>query len=192
MPVEPSDPSVTIVDLIAAAAVRDGNATPALFESLYAELHRVASRQLRRGPPDGAVGPTTLLHECYLGLADRQIDFADRARFIGYAARAMRGLIVDEIRKGRALRHGGAFHLTSLDTQVSDQHGSDVSEVTRLHDALVELQAIDASLAELVDLKFFCGFGFVDIAAMRGVSERTVQRDWQKARLVLHGALKDD
>lgn len=192
MSAEEAAASRTIAALMTAVQSGDVNAPAALFDSLYNELRRVASRQLMRIGSGSTLGATTLLHECYLGLADRQIEFPDRASFLAYAARAMRGLVVDYIRRGCAYKRGGEFHLTSLDTQVADEASNAQPEAMRLNDALVELQDIDASLAELVDLKFFCGFSFADIATMRDVSERTVQRDWKKARLVLHGVLKSD
>ena len=103
----------------------------------------------------------------------------------------MRGLIIDHIRERRALKRGGEFHLTALNTEVADAT-PDASGMASLDDALNELARIDGPLAELVDLKFFCGFSFSDIAAMRGVSERTVQRDWNKARIYLRHTLHDD
>jgi RNA polymerase sigma factor (sigma-70 family) len=100
----------------------------------------------------------------------------------------MRGLIIDYIRERRAQKRGGEFHLTALDTEIAD-HVPDDPETRQLSDALDELARTDPDLATVVDLKFFCGFSFADIAAMRGVSERTIQRDWQKARLLLHRGL---
>lgn len=180
-----------VATLIGAADRSDGAAASALFESLYRELHRVAARELRRGAAGSTLGATTLLHECYLDLSRRDPSFPDRARFIAYAARAMRGLVVDYIRERRALKRGGEYHLTALDTGVVDNVSQD-TDTDRLSDALDELAATDPELAKLVDLKFFCGFSFTEIAAMRGVSERTVQRDWQKARLLLHRNLSPD
>jgi RNA polymerase sigma factor (TIGR02999 family) len=107
---------------------------------------------------------------------------------MGYAARVMRGLIIDHARNHHAQKRGGEFEITSLDTEAGQV--VDAPELTRLSDALDELAKIDPSLAQIVDLKFFCGFSFAEIAAMRGVSERTVQRNWEKARIYLHGTLR--
>lgn len=156
-----------------------------LFASLYGELRKLAERQLRRnaGVP---VSPTTLLHEAYLGMHGRDAVFPDRERFIGYAARVMRGLIIDFVRNRRALKRGGDFHFTQLPTQVPELE-KDETDLTRLSEALDELAVHDAKLAELVDLRYFCGYTFDEVAALRGTSTRTVQRDWQKARgLLLH------
>jgi len=178
----------TIAGLIASADRGDAASVQALFTALYHELHRVARRQLRAGSAGVTLGATTLLHECYLDMAGRAAAFPDRHRFIAYAAHAMRGLIVDYIRERRALKRGGEFHLTALDTRVAESI-PEVDDTVRLSEAVDRLLETDAALAELVELKFFCGFSFAEIAAMRGVSERTVQRDWQKARLLLHSEL---
>jgi RNA polymerase sigma factor (TIGR02999 family) len=170
--------------LIQEAERPDGLASEELFSLLYRELHRMAKRQLRAAGV--TLGPTTLLHEAYLGLSAQGASFPDRARFFAYAARAMRGLIVDHARARKALKRGGEFHLTSLDTRAEQCAPEDLSS---LSDALDALASSEPKLAELVDLKFFCGFSLREIAAMRGVSERTVQRDWNKARLYLHRRL---
>jgi RNA polymerase sigma factor (TIGR02999 family) len=103
---------------------------------------------------------------------------------MGYAARVMRGLIIDYARNRQALKRGGGFELTSLTATVAE-HLVDDKRLGELSDALDELATIDAQLAEVVDLRFFCGFSFADIAAMRQTSERTVQRQWEKARIYL-------
>lgn len=189
MPVE-SDSAGDIAGLIALADRGDRDAIATLFTRLYRELHRVAARQLRTAAPGAMLSATTVLHECYLDMARNAPGFQDRAHFIAYAARAMRGLIIDHIRERRALKRGGEFHLTSLDTELADVVPED-DEALQIADALDDLAELDATLAELVDLKFFCGLSFAEIAAMRGASERTVQRDWQKARLLLQRLLHE-
>ncbi len=190
MGVDDGADAATVAGLITAAEGGDRVAASALFDSLYRELHRVAKRQLRVGGSGAPLSPTTLLHECYLNMTRSSASFPDRARFVAYAARAMRGLVVDALRERRAIKRGGAFFLTSLDTDIGDSVPE--TETIRLGDALDQLAAVDAALAELVELKFYCGFSFVEIAGMRGVSERTVQRDWRKARLLLHRELAPD
>lgn len=154
-----------------------------LFAALYTELRRLADRELRRYP-GSSVSPTTLVHEVYVNLSGREASFDDRARFLGYAARAMRGLLIDFARRQQTLKRGAGFEITRLDTHIGEEVAGD-SELERLSDALDELARLEPRLAELVDLKYFCGFSFGEIAQMRGMSERTVQRDWEKARLVL-------
>jgi RNA polymerase sigma factor (TIGR02999 family) len=111
-------------------------------------------------------------------------------RFLKYASRAMRGLVIDYIRSKRAHKRGGEITFTAIDEAQLESPKTE-GELDRLGHALDELSRIDAALTELVDLKFFCGFSFVEIAEMRAVSERTVRRDWAKARLLLHGALSE-
>ena len=164
--------------------------TPELFAALYDELHRLAESHLRRNAGVG-LSTTTLLHEAYLDLASRPaLGFPDRSRFLGYAARAMRGIVIDYARRSRAQkRGGGVFEITLSSAVVTPDAATDADQLSRLSDALDELGALEPSLAELVDLHFFCGYSLGEIAAMRGVSERTAQRDFRKARLLLQHAL---
>jgi RNA polymerase sigma factor (TIGR02999 family) len=168
-----------------AAAVADG-----LFAALYSDLHRMARRQLARGGRDMTLGTTTLLHEAYLDMAARDSAFADRGRFMAYACRVMRTLIIDHVRNRKALKRGGSFHITSLESDVADP-AREADELEQIGQAVDGLAAIDPLLAQVVDLRFFCGFSFGEIAAMRGLSERSIQRHWQKARLYLHDAIHD-
>jgi RNA polymerase sigma factor (TIGR02999 family) len=158
-----------------------------LFASCYQELRRLAEAQLRRNA-GLAISPTTLIHEAYLGMARGEALFPDEDRFLGYAARVMRGLIIDFVREGRALKRGSAFHITQLPTDVAPDEGT---ELARLSDALDQLSSHEPRLAELVDLRYFCGFTLEEIAAQRGSAVRTVTRDWQKARALLFTQLKD-
>lgn len=180
----------SIEELIVEAEGGSRPAAEALFSALYAELHRMARRELARHGAPQSLGATTLLHEAYLDMSARGgPTFPDRARFMGYAARVMRGLIIDHARRRHAQKRGGLFHLTTLDTGVQEDQIDD-RELTRISDALDELAETDPSLAEIVDLKFFCGFSFAEIAAMRGVAERTVQRAWEKARIYLYRSIR--
>ena len=182
----------TISSLIASAEAGDRAAADGLFAALYAELHRLAERQLARGGAGLTIGTTTLLHEAYLDMSQREgTVFPDRGRFMGYAAKVMRGLIIDYARNRKAQKRGGGFEITTLADDVPSAT-ADAGELNRISAALDELAAADPSLAEVVDLKFFAGFSFGEIAAMRGVSERTVQRHWEKARIYLHRAIREE
>jgi RNA polymerase sigma factor (TIGR02999 family) len=179
----------SISSLIAAADEGDQTARASLFSTLYAQLHDMAKRELARHGGPAALGVTTLLHEAYLSMAARDGDaFPDRARFMSYAARVMRGLIIDRARERQAIKRGGQFQITSLGAEIADPI-VDHRWLSDLSAALDDLANVDPLLAEVVDLRFFCGFSFAEIAAMRGLSERTVQRQWEKARLYLHRAL---
>jgi RNA polymerase sigma factor (TIGR02999 family) len=180
----------SIASLIDTAETGDPAAAEALFTALYAELHRMAKRELGRRGVAVSLGVTTLLHEAYLDMAERTgPSFPDEMRFMKYASRVMRGLIIDHARNRQALKRGGQFEITAIRTD-SGEPAVDDRELTRISEALEELAAIDASLAEVVDLKFFCGFSFAEIAALRNISERTVQRQWEKARIFLHGSIR--
>jgi len=176
--------------LIQSAEQGDASSREELFTVLYNELHRIAQRELRRGA-FLTMSPTTLLHETYVNLARRQLgSFPDRARFLAYAARAMRGLLIDYVRNRRALKRGGAFEITSLPTELPAAAPAEL-DLEEIAAALQSLGEIEPQLAQLVDLKFFCGFSFVEIAQVFGISERTAQRDWDKARILLQRYLSD-
>lgn len=163
----------------------------ALFNELYLELHRLARRELHRQGSIGGLGVTTLLHEAYLSISAKEgIAFVDHARFMGYAARVMRGLIIDDVRRRRSQKRGGLFAITSLRTHHAESV-ADPNALVRISDALDELAEVEPGLAEIIDMKFFCGLSFAEIAAVRGVSERTIQRSWEKGRLYLHQAIGD-
>ena len=190
---QPQDASVAL--LFASAENGDRASSSALYAALYSELHRVASRELNRQGWGVSLGATSLLHQAYFDLSLRDgAAFPDRARFMAYAARVMRGLIVDYARNKQAQKRGGQFELTALSTDTLEMATTPVAagELVRISDALDDLSGVEAILAEVVDLKYFCGFSFEEIAAMKGLSERTVRRYWTKARAYLHAALRDD
>lgn len=177
--------------LIEAAEQGGGSSRESLFSALYSELHRLAKRELARQGAPMTLGATTLLHEAYLDMAARDgPSFPDRARFMGYAARVMRGLIIDHARSRSAQKRGGQFHITSSGAEIAEpaNHG----ELARIGEALDELAKAEPLLAEIVDMKFFCGFTFAEIGAMKNMSERTAQRQWEKARIYLHRKLSMD
>jgi RNA polymerase sigma factor (TIGR02999 family) len=185
-------PNPTISLLERAAGQGESAIDDTLFSALYAELRQLAKRELARPGAAVSLSATTLLHEAYLDMAGRSgPSFPDRARFMGYAARVMRGLIIDHARQRHAQKRGGLFELTSLDTDAAD-NAVDHKELARIGEVLDELGKVEPALAEVVDLKFFCGFSFAEIAAMRDLSERTVQRHWEKARIFLHRKIRAD
>ena len=179
-----------ISTLVASADQASLDAGDTLFSALYQDLHRMARRELARRGSGVTLSATTLLHEAYLDMSARERSFPDRNRFMAYASRVMRGLIIDYARGRHAQKRGGQFEITSLGTEVAELV-PDSRELARISDALDELASIDPRLAQVVDLKFFCGFSFAEIAAMLGLGERTVQRYWERARIYLHGAIRD-
>lgn len=183
---DPTQASVEIARLLESSA--DAASTEKLFALLYDELRRLAEAQLRRRGGSLPLGATTLVHELYLRMAGGdERAFPDRARFCAYASRAMRGLAIDFARRRSAKKRGSQIELT-LDESgaVSLEAMAAAHELEAIGEALGELATLDAALSELVDMHFFGGLSFVEIAELRGVSERTVQRDWKKARSLLH------
>jgi RNA polymerase sigma factor (TIGR02999 family) len=176
--------------LIASVERGEPSAADALFAALYSELHNLAKRQLARNGGGVTLGATSLLHQAYLGIAKREAGaFPDRGRFMAYAAKVMRGLIIDYARNRQAQKRGAGFEITTFSDEKGEMRPED-KELVRIGEALEELATVDASLAQLVDLKFFCGLSFAEIAALRGVTERTVQRHWEKARIYLHRTMR--
>lgn len=160
-----------------------------LFASLYSELHRLARREAGRWGPGALIGTTTLLHEAYLDLSQREaLAFPDRARFLSYAGKAMRRLVIDRVRERNAQKRGGGLDIASLDTQTADEI-EQPEFLQGIGDALDELAALEPELANVIDLRFFGGLTMAEIATLHGVSERTVQRQWEKARVLLYRAL---
>jgi len=182
------------LDALIERANTDPGSANELFALLYNELHRLAEYNLKRSNSTITLDATTLLHEAYLNISGRSdVSFSDQGRFLAYASRAMRGLVIDYARHRRALKRGRQLEITLAgDEQLSDEIQQRSLELSRLGDAIDELAVLDPALAELVDLHFFCGFTFIEIAELRGSSERTVQRDWRKARLLLQHSLMSD
>jgi RNA polymerase sigma factor (TIGR02999 family) len=178
-----------IIGLIKSSETGNAAAREELFRVMYQELHRIAQRALRRGG-SLTLSPTTLLHEAYLSMsAGSSPEFPDRARFLAYACRAMRGLMIDYMRSRSAQKRGGEFEFTELQTAVPAGVPED-REFERLGEAIDALGALDARLARVVDLKFFCGFSFEEVAGLLEISVRTAKRDWDKARMFLHRELR--
>jgi RNA polymerase sigma factor (TIGR02999 family) len=177
--------------LIARARDGDRGALDDLFQALYPDLRRIAHQRLRRGFPDEDLGTTALVHECYLKLhGAERLDATDRAHFFAYAATAMRSIIVDIARAKATERRGGqALHVTLDDEQVFGDPGAE-DQILRVHEALEEIGALDERLARLVEMRYFGGMTDPEIASALDITDRTVRRDWQKARLLLTAALR--
>ena len=160
-----------------------------LFTQLYEELRRMARREVRINGAQDHLSTGTLVNEAWLDISQRPaLEFEERGRFLAYASRTMRGLVIDRIRARQAQKRGGGLDITSLDTHSAEQL-LQPETLPGLSEAMDEMAALEPELARVVDLKFFCGFTLAEIAVMHEVSERTVQRQWEKARLFLHQAL---
>jgi RNA polymerase sigma factor (TIGR02999 family) len=165
--------------------------TNTLFSALYSELHRMAKRAVAGLRVPVRMGVTTLLHETYLNLSTcKRASFLDRGRFVGYAARVMRGLIIDHARGRTAIKRGGRFKIAALQADPGNVLAN-ARELSAISDSLDQLAKTEPDLAEVADLRFFCGLSFVEIGALQNISERTVQRKWGKARLYLRCSLRE-
>jgi RNA polymerase sigma factor (TIGR02999 family) len=175
-------------------AARDGDraALDRVLGTLYDELHAMARRQLA-GQQEQTLDATALVHEAYLKLiGSHGAQFGDRAHFFAYAATAMRSVVVDHVRQRLAQKRGGGLErVTSIPEDGEGAIRLD-EELLALDSALDRLAAIDPRLAQVVELRYFGGLSELEIAALQDRSERSIRRDWQKARLFLLASLDDD
>lgn len=187
----PTDPAPKgLQALVGQAQAGDALAIDQLFTTLYQQLRRMARREAGRLGPHAPLGATTLLHEAWLELSQRDaLAFPSEGHFMAYASRAMRGLVIDRVRERQAQKRGGGLDITSLDTELAE-HCAQPELLTDIDAALEDLAKLEPALAQVVDLKFFCGFSMVEIGALMGTSERTAQRQWEKARTLLYLALR--
>lgn len=164
-----------------------------LFAATYRELRQLAHARLRGGGRNTVLDTTALVHESYLRLSRASaLEFPDRLRFLVYAGRVMRSIIIDMVRQRQAERHGGDVLHVTLTGKVLDSLGVPAGEETilRVHEALAELEKVDERMARVVEMRYFGGLTDAEVAAALKVTDRTVRRDWQQARLFLAEALK--
>ena len=180
-----------ITELLQKCSAGDSTARESLFALLYQDLHKLARARLRRSETITLLNTTSLVHESYLRLSNaHELEFKDRGSFFAYAACVRRSIIVDEVRKRHAERRGGSAEHVELDTGVGDALANDDGQIIRVHEALEDLGALDPRLAQVVEMRYFAGLTEEEIASALGLSARTVQRDWEKARTLLCEALK--
>lgn len=189
---ESSPTHAPITQLIERANGGDAEALNRVFEALYPELHTLARARLRRTAQFTLLDTTALLHESYLRLVKLgQLNVESRAHFLAYAARTMRSIVVDFARARLAERRGGGAPDLVLDTAIAANiAGAPEAEIVRVHDALQDLAQVDQRLVRVVEMRYFGGLTEQEIGAALGVTERTVRRDWEKARLLLAIALR--
>jgi RNA polymerase sigma factor (TIGR02999 family) len=177
--------------LLRAAGTGDRQAADRAFALLYADLQRLAHSRMRRSGDITLLDTTALVHESYLRLQGAgEVEFSDRQHFLGYASRVMHTVVVDLVRARSAERRGGGAQQVTLNTLVGDAATRHDDEILRVHEAMEELAAVDERLARVVEMRYFGGLSEAESAAVLGVNERTVQRDWQKARLFLATVLR--
>jgi RNA polymerase sigma factor (TIGR02999 family) len=187
---ERTDDLNSITRALLACRQGDENAFRQLIDLVYGDLHRIAHRQLLLMRPGRTLNTTGLVHETYLKLVDHtQVEWQDRSHFFAVAARAMRQIIVDHAKKRSTAKHGGNVVRVELDEAqlgVSQQ----AEMVLALNEALTRLAAIDARLIRIVECRFFAGYSERETAEALGVSLRTAQRDWMRARAWLREVLE--
>jgi len=157
-----------------------------LFPALYAELRRLARSRLAHGGRNTYLDTSALVHEAFLRMQrEGGVEVRDREHFMAYAATAMRSVVIDFVRRRSADRRGGGAQHVTLDTQAADALGSSDDEILAIHEALETLAEVDARLVRVVEMRYFVGLSDLEIAAALGVTDRTVRRDWERARLLL-------
>lgn len=177
-----------ITELIGKAREGDVQASERLFSTLYDELRRLAAGQLRG---DNVMRSTSLVHETWLKLANHgTLEVTDRSHYFAIAARVMRQIVIDHVRARGAQRRGGDVAMASLDTTAMNVAGQGRDEdVLALDDALQRLGDMDPALASLVEMRFYAGLELSEISAVIERSERSLKRDWRRARAFLQREL---
>jgi RNA polymerase sigma factor (TIGR02999 family) len=178
-------------DLLSAVNRGEDGAIDRLFAALYEELSSLAHSRLRRQARITFLDTTALVNECYLRLQKvGSLTLADHAHFLGYAAQAMRSIVVDFVRRRKSDRRGGGAPREELEPDAAAPPDRREDDVLRVHEALLELAHIDARLVRVVEMRYFAGMKEEEVAQALGVSLRTVARDWEKARLFLAASLR--
>lgn len=159
---------------------------------LYNELHRLARSRLAAGGRHTLLDTTALVHESFLRLQQAgHVELKDREHFLAYAATTMRSIIIDHVRRRKAERRGGGdVARVTLNSAVAEELGASDEEILEVGDALEALAAIDERLVQVVEMRYFAGLTDQEVGAALGVTDRTVRRDWDRARLLLAGMLK--
>jgi RNA polymerase sigma factor (TIGR02999 family) len=185
-----TDKGLEITALLAAARAGDASAADAAFSLLYQDLHRLARSRLRQHQTFTLLDTTSLVHESYLKLLGAgAADVENRRHFFAYAAQVMRSVIVDFARARQAERRGGGAEHVALDTGISADLVAPETDVLRVHEALEAVAQADPRAAQVVEMRYFGGLSEAEIADALDLSERTVRRAWEKARLLLLAAL---
>lgn len=160
------------------------------FDALYAQLRKLAHRQLGAAPRT-TLCTTALVHEAWLKLGSAEAEATQRNAFLALAAKTMRHVLIDHVRERKAAKRGGGVRAVTLKTDVELATGADEIDLLTIEQGLTLLEQLDPRLVSVVECHFFAGMDFAEIGAVMGLSERTVQRDWRRARAFLQVQLAD-
>jgi RNA polymerase sigma factor (TIGR02999 family) len=180
-----------LTELLGRLEAGDPEARDALFSAAYSELHRLAQSRLRRGGRSTVLDTTCLVHEAYLRfVSSGELHAEDRRAFFAYASQVMRSVIVNSVRERIAQKRGGGWQPLTLSTQLAVDVPDDQETILKVHEALQTLEQADPRLAQVAQMRYFSGYSEQEIAEALDVTERTVRRDWEKARLILAELLR--
>jgi RNA polymerase sigma factor (TIGR02999 family) len=179
-----------LTELLVRVHAGDPEARDALFAASYRELHRLAQSRLRDGGRDAVLDTTCLVHEAYLRFVSAgELRAEDRRAFFAYASQVMRSVIVNSVRERIAQKRGGDWRPSTLSTQIAVNAG-DEETILKVHEALDSLVQVEPRLAQVAQMRYFGGYSEQEIAESLDITERTVRRDWEKARLLLESLLQ--
>lgn len=180
-----------LTELLGRMQAGDTGARDALFAAAYADLQRLARARLRDGGRNTVMDTSSLVHESYLRFVHAgELRAEDRRAFFAYASQVMRSVIVNSVRERIAQKRGGDWRPLTLSTNLAANVADTEDTVLRVHEALEDLEQADPRLAQVAQMRYFGGYSEREIAETLGVTERTVQRDWEKARLILAASLR--
>lgn len=180
-----------LTELLGRMQAGDTGARDALFAAAYPDLQRLARTRLRDGGRNTVMDTSSLVHESYLRFVDAgELRAEDRRAFFAYASQVMRSVIVNSVRERIAQKRGGDRRPLTLSTNLAANLADTEDTVLRVHEALEVLEQADPRLAQVAQMRYFGGYSEREIAETLGVTERTVQRDWEKARLILAASLR--
>ena len=180
-----------LTELLGRLQAGDVEARAALFAAAYPELHRLARSRLRDGGRNTLLDTTCLVHEAYLRFVSAgELRAEDRRAFFAYASQVMRSVIVNSVRERIAQKRGGDARPMTLSTQLVAKPADDEETILKVHEALEVLEKADPRLGRVAQMRYFGGYSEQEIAETLDVTERTVRRDWEKARLILEELLR--
>jgi RNA polymerase sigma factor (TIGR02999 family) len=180
-----------LTELLNRVHAGDQAARDCLFAAAYGDLRRVAHARLFHGGRSTCLDTTALVHESYLRLQDaNSLRAGDRRAFLAYASQVMRSVIIDAVRERQAERRGGHLQRVTLGTQGFDSLPADEGDVLAIHAALAQLSQVEPRLAQVVEMRYFGGYSDAEVAEALELTDRTVRREWDKARVLLMAMLE--